>query len=129
MSADRPWIVYVEYDQPSWRIPTRWGMGRWVRETAKIWFGHAYSGVGMTGGREYPERRRQLDLIVGRFATREEAVQAIRDAIDVQRETDARRDAVKAEMATAMEPFKSRILQINAEVEDRLRERMKGPKP
>lgn len=121
----KPFIVFAEYRDGFWHSPDRWRVGRWVGETSKMWTGHI---IEFRDGqsREFPARRRALDLIKGRFATLDEALAAIREARRLEREIEARAGAVKDEMTEVMAPFKSRIAQIQSERDDRLREIMKG---
>lgn len=131
--GDRSFILFVEYDQPGWREPDRWGIG-WHNghETAHFWFGHAFS---YTYDRRRDPRpaprtqRRPLSLIVGRYATQDEAENVRAAAVAVQREIQGRADAVQAEMKEAIAPFRSRLAQLDAEKADVLRiiTQTKGP--
>lgn len=122
--TDRPFILFIEYRSNGWDKPDRWAIGHWKRETDHFWFGAA---IPYTWNRKREDRgwsrtmRRPLNLIVGRYPTQEEAEAAREAAVAVQRDIEARTQAVNDEMAKVMEPFLSRIRQLQAEEADTLK--------
>lgn len=107
------YALHRQHRSGFWREPRSWAVSPMVAETAKTW-------VRLVGRNN--KRRSDLDLIVARFSTRAEADAARLRAIDVFDDVAARKAAVDAEMREAMRPFQDRLIQLNAEYADRLRD-------
>lgn len=96
--------------------PGTWAVSAMIAETSKTWVRPT------RGSGRYSTRRGNLDLIVGRYATRAEAEAARLRAYHAHADVTARKAAVEAEMKEATRPFRDRLAQLNAELADRIRE-------